>query len=923
MITLSANFIARAAADDTRRIVLAHLYYDGSNYLKVATVASVIDSAQYYGVINNISSISQKWNVTGNNSVTISAPKITLGDYQTPDGITLQEDFFSKTYYGRRLKIYLTYEGLSLADALQVFDGTIDDINLENNNIVIKGKTTAVPDKDIQGRKLNFEDQTIGDDAVPSGYEITEDLDGKYLPIPFGQHWCAPLVPYLKGNNTDHDRIMASYDVDYIGIISNWDNIRSDMYQYNVGLSTESILLANDDFFTPMHKQDWTSDILDTYEVITPGTLLPGIKVIFGSSNGHLRSDGQIYLTVPLRYRVRDDLANWFSIRGEASFDADTLLEKIFNPGTVALPWNMVSDRGSPFNIPLHLWVKLELNAYDNLRTDEDGLVRIDRKIHIPSTDSLEGGQGWLLGKWKHNVGSTNLTGDQRKQEPVFIHHWLGDERSEAYTTPTYSGQPNYIGAGRAWKVSGSTPYEYNLNARVFTDGSGYDYYITENPDPADMNSLKIGLQGDADYPGAKVIGEQGKAPFIIRESFLNGIVGCALDVQAQVNTPGGDDTFSLYRLYHLTHGSIDFPTDASAYASMYGLQLTSSDSMLSTQQNQLTRVLLKPYEYIELLLRKTGLVDADFHESFEYANIDSKWDSLFGNKRDFSGFVIDDKITLDKFIKDYVKDEPFTVYASEDGQVHIPMFQRQYVANDIQASLDYDDAKKFNISMTPTKNIVTAIDSLQTDYQYGLDSYASDLAWRLDEIDYDYGFWKFGNAYDDNEFSIESIEKKYTSCTRADLVTYSSRHWGCLKTHTNVIPGTDVTIWRELLTNNAVNAWSSSTEYSGVDSESYALAKFILNSKANRHRIIKFETDNLSYLRFSIGDVVDFTNVPHTLIGMAIKGFNGNTNFEAIVNGQTVYAAFIITNISKSLTNIKIEAIQAHDLDAYAIVKG
>jgi hypothetical protein len=70
--------------------------------------------------------------------------------------------------------------------------------------------------------------------------------------------------------------------------------------------------------------------------------------------------------------------------------------------------------------------------------------------------------------------------------------------------------------------------------------------------------------------------------------------------------------------------------------------------------------------------------------------------------------------------------------------------------------------------------------------------------------------------------------------------------------------------------------------------------------------------------MKYSIGDIVDFINVPKTLLGMNIKGFNKQTNFTSSVNGQTAYAAFIITAITKELSGVVIEVMQLHDLNGY-----
>jgi hypothetical protein len=68
------------------------------------------------------------------------------------------------------------------------------------------------------------------------------------------------------------------------------------------------------------------------------------------------------------------------------------------------------------------------------------------------------------------------------------------------------------------------------------------------------------------------------------------------------------------------------------------------------------------------------------------------------------------------------------------------------------------------------------------------------------------------------------------------------------------------------------------------------------------------------------LGDIIEFENVPYTCLGLPIKGFADNTNFTSTINGQTIYASFIITSITKQFDKIRIEAVQTHDLNGLSI---
>jgi hypothetical protein len=115
---------------------------------------------------------------------------------------------------------------------------------------------------------------------------------------------------------------------------------------------------------------------------------------------------------------------------------------------------------------------------------------------------------------------------------------------------------------------------------------------------------------------------------------------------------------------------------------------------------------------------------------------------------------------------------------------------------------------------------------------------------------------------------------------------------------------------------------WSAGTFYKGIDGENYAIAKFVLNQYANTHRTILFETSNLVYAKFEIGDIIKMTNCPFSLMGTDIYGFGGSTAWTATLNGQTIYGAFVITSVKRDIKRITIEAMQCHKLDSYEPVR-
>ena len=372
-----------------------------------------------------------------------------------------------------------------------------------------------------------------------------------------------------------------------------------------------------------------------------------------------------------------------------------------------------------------------------------------------------------------------------------------------------------------------------------------------------------------------------------------------------------------FYKLYGLSAGSISLDEESLLYGSATGMMLDSSNSLTSTPQTTNDYTLKRPYEYLEFLITEK---DTDLTIGSEFSTVSGLWTNFYGTARDGSGFSITEEKKLNEFVTEYTSNEPYTIYPSEDGTVHFKMLKRTYSDGDEDDTVDFNDFTDFEMYMSDSSKVCSEIKHLKTGYQYTLETYTEDINWRLVSGLYDYSFWKANNTTDNNKLFVEKLEKQYTSYTEVDIVTHGGKHWGCIRTNTNQTPAADSLYWRELSSAVATNAWNNSTEYKGEDAENREIAKYYLNQWANRHRMVKFSTKNLEYLKYLIGDIIQFTNVPYTLLGLEVKGFNGSSSFTTTVNGQTIYAAFIITNVQKDLDRITIETMQLHNLNSYSV---
>ena len=914
MLTLSAAFSARADLNDTRKIMLLHIFYDDTNYLKLATTSTTISGIQYMGAIKSIGGATMKWDITSG-TTTISTPSVTLLDYRTPDGYNLITEFVNNSYVGNKFIIYYTYEGLSLSDSLKTFEGITDELNFNKGNIIITGKTTGFPEVNINGRKVNFEYQTIGETAVGSTYQITKALDGQILPIPFGKHWCAPAIPYVKYKESQA-KYFSILDNDYSSLLTTTNPITTSKYQYNIGKSSSQVMVLNNDFYTILTEQDWTADSIVTYTLQSEsGFLQTGLKLSSPNDGGVVKNSENIFLVCPLRYQKADDVANTLTYNNISSTDAEANIQFIFDNSEHINGWTFSTSGGG--GALVELFAKAYLDSAHNLKGD--GVhVRNGRLIAIPDSDSNDGA-GYLMGRFSVSVGYVWRAlgvpfSDGQGLPLIFMMHYLDSFIGTDWDNPDYFNNDFALGAGDVGTFSDGTLNStsskvYNFNVRNFLKESGYLYTdVFTSPHPV------IGNQGSYYL---KVTGEQGGAPMLPRETLEGGRLGAGIYINIPWQQQNGSGT--IYKIYHCTAGSVEFKSADPLYVDTYGIELTSSDSLNSTPQDAGTDYILrKNYEYVEFILNEKT-TNPTFSSAWDYSTISSSWNTFFSDSRNYSGFVITEETLLSNFMKEYLKEEPFSIFKNENGTFEFKMLQKEYVTGDKVDTIDFNDATNFEMSLSPSKNIVLEIKSLKTDYMYGIDKYVQDFHWRLTDA-YDYGFWKSDNTKSDNIYFKENIDKKFTSYTGpVDTCSYNSKIWGAIRTHINETPSYESKFWNEVISGSG-NVWSSGTTFTGEDEEQIVIAEWYLNQNANRHRMVKYSTGNLSYLRFQVGDVVEFSNVPYSLLGINIKGFNGSSSYTSSVNGQTVYASFIITEVVKSNKEVKITAMQLHDLEAYSI---
>lgn len=915
MITLSNDFAGRATRNDTRSFVAVQLYYgtDPDELLRISTIATSIyeqdNLRQYLGVVKSISGFSQKWNILKSNNTTVSTPKINVSNYDASGAnFNIMSEINNQNFYGQRLVIYYGYEGQILSDMLKVFDGTTADITFQDNELVITGKPSGMTEASIEGRYINKTNNMIGTEDISGLYKVlgwrtTDTEKAKYVPVIFGRHWCAPAVAWgtdveaLGGNILYAVDDQSMYCPDICSARAfNW--YMPTVYQNNIGRTEQLVYVLNDKYYVPIHIQGWSSDSEVVYEQQLAGNGLPAGFNILNADSNHFRSDKKIFIVVPLAGNITN-LGNDIHLNCTDTTATPTLTQarNIFNTdwSEASFP-RIVADGEVPI---VTFKANYSLSTTWNLKGGLNGRIYPNRKISTLSTSDFNDGDARICGRIDYTgilVDDTTLFCflDNYTPTPVYAAIDAGD-----------TGRTEYIGQ------SFYNSDNYNQNTRVFGDNLG-DIY-DENYTFTDFNANEEDFEA---YGTADVTAKMGSAPGLNREALERNVV-----VRAEFRYTTFD-TLDILKLYHINAGSVSLNPEDNLYVTAEGIMIDDGDSLESTSAFGADYVLKRPFEYIELILLHKDLGALGDYTGF--AGLQSKWTDLFGQNRDYSGFCITEPTKLNDFMGEYIKYEPFTLFCDETGVYKLPLIKYKYESADIQGTLDYNDATDFQMYLSPFEDICTEIKELSTDYMYGLDDYSLKMAWRLTSASYTYNFWAKSNTLSNNQFFIDKLEKKYTSQPEANMVYYSGRSYTCIRTHTNVNPESDTTNTYWIYARDAYPgdypSWSAGETYYGADRENRAIALWYLNQHANRHRMVKFTTNQREYFKYQVGDIVAVSRCPHTLLGMEIQGFNNNTNFTSSINGQTVYGCFIITSTQKDLNKITIEAMQCHRLDTYDV---
>lgn len=1010
MLTVT-NILQNFTANQTDIIGLVHLYRDASNYEAYATEAIYLDSKFYRGIISDLGSWSEKWNIETDNTVTQSTPSISIRNEVYPDGSgSVVGTLFGDTYVGNRATVLLGYRGFALSDYITIYDGRIDDIEVSGEDLVLNLKKAELPSTHIGGRKING--KLIGEDDYSANFTIPPESQDRYLPVPFGYQWNSPVVLYRSGVGDTTSWAYVDFSWYAAGMVTSTTTgirplgaKRDNLWQSGTYDDQLVLYVANEGKLVPIYQLAHTGYTTYTLGVDTGASSTIGRFIIEGPEGDSetLQYNREIIANVPLRlYRLSGTghAADYNNISLTAGGGAgapvddsgiDSLLDDDIN-----------TYLGTFYNATDGTWAEIVFNAIvdlpKQLRSDLNFCVNSLLPIHIPQPMDTSGGDQYtvlVFGKFTFDpagaqtefrnqnhlfaftVGNDRLTYDLPDPTTAstngatgWMDTWNAGTDNEHYIGATFWGRGSLYSFGRDWYPPTSNVYEnggqddgYHYWTHTRQNYGGALITLVNVPDANRYSFADDAVSLDQVATVGNLLDESPQysafelvkpammeLPYLRREA-LDGGVGFRVEIRWDTHVDSGTTEVAgtFYSLYLEAIETIPFDWEDDKYTMLKGYQDEDWDTGTPNELVTFDAAFAdEAYQYLEAIIRrKLGAAAADLNS--EWADIPLIYTDFFATDRTGSGFVFstEEDTPFDEFIEEYCKYEPFTVYRDQLGKyryLQVPIDQatltRDYYAGsggtNRRDTIDYNRCDLgFSIRLSDKKYLCSEVKHMYSDFVFHDESFVQDQHWKIDGAVYDYTYWDADNSETTNKHFLESIEKRYTSSptpSRVANASDSTKGYCCKLTNEGtLIPLVrsaegDVKYWEPLA--GTSSDWGSLTSYTasgqaghwvGWDAENKAIASYWINMWCNRKRIITFSSTYMKFIKHEIGDVLRFSNVPYTCLGLTMLGFNGDTTTTFVeVNGQDMYCDFIITRITKSVGRVEIECMQLCELDAF-----
>ncbi len=231
--------------------------------------------------------------------------------------------------------------------------------------------------------------------------------------------------------------------------------------------------------------------------------------------------------------------------------------------------------------------------------------------------------------------------------------------------------------------------------------------------------------------------------------------------------------------------------------------------------------------------------------------------------------FSVKEKINSKALVEDIAKNSRLFPKFNSNGNFSYSTIKEKY--SEADETIKQLDVIKFQFTRTPSENIKTLV-NVKYKKDYAEDEYRR-------ETGYCDGYDFFGNGEDNKE-------------------VYKNQNWSN--------EGYD---YSKLGLNREDNIFEFESDFIRDYESAVVLRDYIYLLNCNQHTIVKC-TLPLKYIKLEVGDIVRFDSLNNN-----VKAFGEDYTKENIRNGQKIYPFFIITSVTKSSKNIKIECMQLHEL--------
>ena len=279
-----------------------------------------------------------------------------------------------------------------------------------------------------------------------------------------------------------------------------------------------------------------------------------------------------------------------------------------------------------------------------------------------------------------------------------------------------------------------------------------------------------------------------------------------------------------------------------------------------------------------------------------DLTNIEIPIDSLGYN----SSQIISKRITARKFIEDFTSLMPFIARYGNDGKfryIEIPDYNTNNY-NLIKAK----DVIDFTFSRTPIEDVYQAIEF------HGNYHHTEDRAMSIDTITIDDFPTVINSNYDTNYYGINSKDEEgNTDSTKYKKLILDQE----VKKYIQIFQGLEEGQYGVNGYQSQTNTTRNSSRASGIDHDK--IAPFLLTWYINQHLIIDLTLPISTGIKYEVGDIIAFDQRLHNINPFNIGTPKGR-NYAGRVNGQTVFNRFLITEVNKTLTNVKMKVVQLHE---------